>query len=296
MPIDFSEILEVEVSKQFIDELYEKKEIQNEFTETLPVMPGGFCFFIDEQNRKAVAINIMDDFCLIDSFKNKTINGFKPKDVRQAIYFNLLVEEEFDIVVALGAAGTGKTTIAVAQALSDYMTYKKKIILCKPTHLVQSHQNHVFGPGPGDMQEKYAPYIGSFEIVLNKVMGEHGKSYLDAMVSKKHLEFMPVEFTRGCTFEHCTFILDECQNLSWHELKTVLSRIGKDSKIILCGDPNQIDAGFLYKESGLYTLVESESFQDSDFTSIIKLTKQYRGRIPDLIFHIDKEIIKNNYE
>ena len=296
MQKDFSEILEFQVTKDFIDELYDFKQINDGFTKTLPVKPGGFCFFIDETNRKAVAINILGDFCLIDPFKNKTLNGFSPKDVRQAIYFNLLVEEEFDIVVALGAAGTGKTTIALAHALSDYFTYKKNIYLCKPTHLVQSHDNHVFGPVPGDMQDKYAPYIGSFEIVLNKVMGQNGKSYLENMINKKHLQFMPVEFTRGCTFENCTFILDECQNLSWHELKTVLSRIGEDSKIILCGDPNQIDAGFAYRDSGLHTLVNSESFMDSDFTSIIKLIKQYRGRIPDLIYNVDKEIIKEKYE
>ena len=101
--------------------------------------------------------------------------------------------------------------------------------------------------------------------------------------------FFHSSFTRGCTFEDCTFILDEVQNLSWHELKTVLSRIGENSKIILCGDPDQIDANFEYSQSGLYKLVKSNTFLKSKFTTQIELTKQYRGRIPDLIYHIDKE-------
>ena len=107
-------------------------------------------------------------------------------------------------------------------------------------------------------------------------------AYLQRCFRKKHVEFVPVEFTRGCTFEDCTFIIDEVQNLTWHELKTVMSRIGDNSQIILCGDPDQIDSGFDYEDSGLYKLLSSTSFSLSDFTTHIHLTKQYRGKIPDL--------------
>jgi phosphate starvation-inducible PhoH-like protein len=193
------------------------------------------------------------------------------------------------LIAALGAAGTGKTSVAIAKALQSYFVEKKKIYLSKPTVMVQSHENNVFGPVPGDINEKYAPYLGSFEIVLNKVLGENSKHYLEMMFKNKQAEFIPVEFTRGCTFENCTFILDEVQNLSWHELKTVLSRIGENSTIILCGDPDQIDTGLTYEQTGLYKLISSNTFLKSDFTSQIVLTKQYRGKIPDLIYNIDKE-------
>lgn len=286
-------IKEILIPDSSFQDLYDHGSLPQDLAELLKLKNGEFSFVINSQGNKAVVIAIANKISLIDSFKNKSLNGFTPKDLRQVIYCNLLEEETVTIIAALGAAGTGKTTLALAKAVNDYFSAKKKIYLCKPTHLVSSHENHVFGPVPGDMQEKYAPYIGSFEIVLNKILGSAGKDYLQTMLDKKHIEFMPVEFTRGCTFENCTFILDEVQNLTWHELKTVLSRIGDDSKIILCGDPNQIDAGFKYKESGLYTLLNSEPFQNSKFTSKIELTKQYRGRIPDLIYNIDKELNKD---
>lgn len=286
-------IKEIMIPDSSFESLYESNSLDNEVADLLNLKNGDFCFVTNSQNNKAVVLSINDKVKLIDSFKNKSINGFNPKDLRQVIYCNLLQEDTISIIAALGAAGTGKTTLALAKAIADYFAFKKKVYLCKPTHLVSSHENQVFGPVPGDMQEKYAPYIGSFEIVLNKILGSAGRDYLQAMLDKKHIEFMPVEFTRGCTFENCTFILDEVQNLTWHELKTVLSRIGDDSKIILCGDPNQIDANFKYNESGLHTLLNSDPFNNSQFTSTIHLTKQYRGRIPDLIYNIDKDLNKD---
>ena len=124
---------------------------------------------------------------------------------------------------------------------------------------------------------------------MKKVLGDTASHYLQMMKDKDHLNFMPVEFTRGCTFEDCTFIIDEVQNLTWHELKTVLSRIGENAQIIMCGDPYQIDAQFTQEQSGIHNLLISDSFAISDFTSYISLTKQYRGKIPSLVYEIDKE-------
>lgn len=277
--------------QKLIDFLYENKEAPLAHVNNVNVNPGAFVTFVSDENEK-VKVTLYsngDKLILLDTFKNKTFSGFSPKDINQLCYFNTLNDEQFILNVALGAAGTGKTSVAIAKALNDYFVDKKKIYLCKPTVMVQSHENNVFGPVPGDINEKYAPYLGSFEIVLNKVLGDNSKHYLEMMFKNKHAEFIPVEFTRGCTFENCTFILDEVQNLSWHELKTVLSRIGENSKIILCGDPDQIDAGFDYQDSGLYKLISSQSFVKSNFTTQIILTKQYRGKIPDLIYNIDKE-------
>ena len=274
------------LTKKEIEEFYSNKFIKN----ILEFNTGDFILAKEDvSNSTALGLVYQDKIHLCDTYKNKTLSSFSPKDVMQTCYFNILEDERFILNVALGAAGTGKTTIAIAKAITDYLSHQKKIYLCKPTVMVQSHENNVFGPVPGDINEKYAPYLGSFEIVLNKVLGENSKHYLQMMFKNKHVEFMPVEFTRGCTFENCTFILDEVQNLTWHELKTVLSRIGQNSQIILCGDPHQIDANFEYKDSGLCKLITSKTFQKSNFTSSVLLHKQYRGKIPDLIYHIDKE-------
>ena len=218
-----------------------------------------------------------------------SLSSFSPKDVKQLVYFNMLQSDDFTLVTALGPAGTGKTTVAIAKAIDSYFKDNKPVYMTKPTHVVSSHENNAFGPVPGDISEKYAPYIGSFEIVLKKVLGDSGSHYYNLMKEREHLKFIPAEFTRGCTFEHCTFIVDEVQNMTWHELKTVLSRIGEGARIILCGDPYQIDAPFDVYDSGIYKLLTSNSYITSDFTATITLEKQYRGKIPDLVYRIDNE-------
>lgn len=286
-----SQIQKLPATQEIIENLYKEKKIPLTQIKHLSINPGTFCTFFSESD-PANKVSVYSDgwnLVLLDTFKNKTFSGFSPKDLKQLCYFNVLDNEQFMLIAALGAAGTGKTSVAIAKALQSYFTDKKKIYLSKPTVMVQSHENNVFGPVPGDINEKYAPYLGSFEIVLNKVLGDNSKHYLEMMFKNKHVQFIPVEFTRGCTFEDCTFILDEVQNLSWHELKTVLSRIGENSTIILCGDPDQIDTGLPYEQTGLYKLISSDTFSKSNFTSQITLTKQYRGKIPDLIYNIDKE-------
>lgn len=278
------------VQKELIDLLY-KEKICSLKDLNFPVSPGQFfqLFSPCTPKNKTLVYSSHNSLKLADTWKGKTLNGFQPKDCKQLVYFNQLEEDSFVITAALGAAGTGKTTIALAKALTDYFKIKRKVILCKPTAMVQSGINNAFGPVPGDLNEKYAPYISSFEIILKKILGKGSSAYFQTMLQKKDIEFIPVEFTRGCTFEDCTFILDEAQNLTWHELKTVMSRIGSNSQLILCGDPDQIDSGFYYKDSGLYKLLSSTTFTQSEFTTHIHLTKQYRGKIPDLIYHIDKE-------
>jgi predicted ribonuclease YlaK len=244
---------------------------------------------VSEVNDKKTMLLLNTSFGIkILSSKNLDFLEFKPRDSKQLAYYHML-RSDFDMVVALGPAGTGKTTLALTRAIDSYFKQKKPIYLTKPTHTVQSHHHQAFGPVPGDVDEKYQPYINSFEIVLKKVLGDSANHYLNLMKEKNHLNFMPVEFTRGCTFENCTYIIDEVQNLTWHELKTVLSRVGQGAQIILCGDPYQIDAGFSIEQSGISLLLNSTAFAESDFTSHISLTKQYRGRMPSLVYEIDKE-------
>jgi PhoH-like ATPase len=290
MELIVMDIASYPAEKDFIDSLYKTKSCRIEEV-NLSISPGQFVQLYDISNPKNKTLIYSDGniIKIADTWKGKSLNGFEPKDCRQLAYFNQLEEEAFLITVATGAAGTGKTSVAMAKALSDYFKKKRKVILCKPTAMVQSGINNAFGPVPGDLNEKYAPYISSFEIILKKILGKGSDAYLQTMLQKKDVEFVPVEFTRGCTFEDCTFILDEVQNLTWHELKTVMSRIGDNSQIILCGDPDQIDSGFDYEDSGLCKLISSNTFSSSNFTTHIHLTKQYRGKIPDLIYHIDKE-------
>lgn len=279
------DIKDITLSKEEIDLIYKTKAIEID----LNLYSGQAAYITAHDNPKSSVI-ILNEKGIYKILSSKNLDSavFYPKDKKQLVYYNTL-RGRFDLVVALGPAGTGKTTLAIAKAIDSYFREKKTIYLTKPTHMVQSHHGQAFGPVPGDVDEKYAPYINSFEIVLKKVLGDAASHYLQMMKDKDHLNFMPVEFTRGCTFEDCTFIIDEVQNLTWHELKTVLSRIGENAQIIMCGDPYQIDAQFTQEQSGIHNLLISDSFATSDFTSYISLTKQYRGKIPSLVYEIDKE-------
>lgn len=280
------------VEDTLVDELYIKKTIPVDELFDTSIPNGSYVVFKSETDDKKTAVFYIskNQLKLVNTKKLSTLR-LTPKDLQQSIYMNLLKDEDFLVVCALGPAGTGKTTIALAQAVEDLTKLKRNIILTKPTVMVQGKHNNAFGPVPGDIKEKYAPYLDSFQIVLQKVMGgEESKSYIEMLLEKQKIQFIPIEFTRGCTFENTTLILDEAQNLTWHELKTLMSRLGENSKLIICGDPQQIDVNMNWNQTGLFTLINSEPYLTSDISGTIHLTKCYRGRIPELIYQIDKKL------
>jgi len=151
-----------------------------------------------------------------------------------------LGEQEYGVnsYVVLRSNIEDKKTVVMRYMGYGEWTKMKKILMAKPTAMVG--RGKAFGPVPGTIEEKYAPYLASYEIVLKKIFGDRGASIFQRMKQKKDLEFIPVELARGCTFENCTFILDEAQNLDWHELNTIVSRMGEGTKMLILGDLYQI--------------------------------------------------------
>lgn len=242
----------------------------------------------DKQKTAIAKLTSKDVLSKVTVSKNFEMSGLRPRDVKQRFFVDALLSEEIKVCVALGSAGTGKTTVAVAYALKHLFENQKVVHLCKPTALV-GEMSETFGPVPGDVQEKYAPHTTHFKIVMQKLLGERASEYIELLLKKKQIQFTPAEFVRGCTFDNATFIVDEAQNFTWHELKSIASRMGQDTKLILIGDPYQIDRSFSLRESGIYTMLQSKAFRESPLTSCIYLTEQYRGPIPALITDIDNE-------
>jgi PhoH-like ATPase len=219
--------------------------------------------------------------------KKMKLENITPKDSRQAAFMDSLIDNDILLSAAVGSAGTGKTTIALAFALSQYLNHNKPIFLTKPTTMVG--EGRAFGPVPGDIDQKYAPYLASYEIVLKKIGGgTNAPQFFAAMKEKGQLQFFPIELARGCTFENCTLILDEAQNMSWHEMNTMISRMGENSKMIILGDLHQIDTGTPYRKTGLYSMLSAPPFQDSSISSAIELVTQYRSPITQLVTEINK--------
>jgi len=140
-----------------------------------------------------------------------------------------------DIVFGIGSAGTGKTFIAASYAASELFHRRvQKIILTRPN--IETGRG--LGFLPGSIDEKYAPYLLPFDAIFSKALG---KGFYEYALKNKDIEPTPLGFLRGSTFENCIVLVDEAQNCTKEELKMLLSRIGRNCKMIISGDTEQSD-------------------------------------------------------
>lgn len=230
---------------------------------------------------------------LIHQKKNVATNGIVPRDAHQVSLMDSILNPDILLSVGIGSAGTGKTTMALAYAAQQYIDHGKIIQLTKPTSFIGS--GNAFGPVPGNVQEKYDPYLQSYYIVLEKIFGKDTQ-YFKKMMENEDLQFTPIALARGCTFENATFIIDEAQNLTWHELNSIISRMGEGTKCIALGDLKQVDVDIALEDTGLAQLVNSETFRNSAITSGVELITQYRSPITQLIAEVHEEIRDNRQE
>lgn len=157
----------------------------------------------------------------------------KPLNEKQDKYLNTIKNNS--IVFGIGSAGTGKTFIATNYAAAQlYYRSISSIILTRPNVEVGRGLGFI----PGDISEKYAPYLEPFEAVLVHSLG---KGFFQYAIKSGDIQPKPLGFLRGTTFEHSVVLIDEAQNITKSEMKMFLSRIGKDCKIIISGDPEQCD-------------------------------------------------------
>ena len=172
-----------------------------------------------------------------------------PKDVEPLNYIQgeyLEAIRSNDVIFGIGSAGTGKTYIAASYAASE-LFYKRvsKIILTRPNVEV----GRGLGFLPGTLEEKYAPYLLPFDSIFTKVLG---KGFYEYALKNKDIEPTPLGFLRGTTFDNCIVLVDEAQNCTKEEMKMILSRIGKNCKMIFSGDTEQSDI----QDSGLEDAVD----------------------------------------
>ena len=171
-----------------------------------------------------------------------------------------------------GSAGTGKTFISLYLALKDVMDLKKpfnKVVLVRS--LIPTRE---IGFLPGDEEDKAAlyqvPYQNMVQFMFEMANEQQFNSLYDKLKGQGSLFFLSTSFLRGLTFDNSIVIVDECQNLSFHELDTIITRIGQDSKIIFCGDFDQTDLVKTNERNGLHDFLrilnEMEEFNCMEFT------------------------------
>lgn len=162
-----------------------------------------------------------------------SIQPVKPLNFIQGAYLDAIKSN--DIIFGIGSAGTGKTFIAATYA-AEQLFYKKvdKIILTRPN--IETGRG--LGFLPGTLEEKYAPYLLPFDAIFSHALG---RGFYEYALKSKTIEPTPLGFLRGTTFEDCIVLVDEAQNCTREEMKMLLSRIGRNCKMIFSGDTEQAD-------------------------------------------------------
>lgn len=280
------------VSPDLIDELHKSGSIDRasifEKQPTGVMDHSGYVLLRADGDPKKSALGVLlGDHVQRVVDKDLVFSSVKPRDKQQVCFMWGL--QNLHLNVALGGAGTGKTTLAIAYAVHKLLKEDFTVVLSKPTRLVGGPSD-AWGTLPGGVEEKMQPYLESFLIPLRKVLGDTTQMYVDKWINTGKLIIQPLETIRGMSFENCVVILDECQNCTPHELLSFISRVAADSKCILLGDPAQIDIDCPWRDTGIALLLNSEAFYYSELAKGIKFTAQYRGPLAQLAAEVLEEL------
>ena len=194
----------------------------------------------------------------------------KPITDNQKVIFDTWKKDKNQFL--FGCAGTGKTFVSLYLAMQDVLDLKKpydKVILVRS--LIPTRE---IGFLPGDEEDKSAlyqvPYQNMVQFMFEMPNEQQFNSLYDRLKGQGSLYFLSTSFLRGLTFDNSIIIVDECQNMNFHELDTIITRVGQDSKIVFCGDFGQSDLQKTNEKNGLHDflriLEEMEEFSCTEFT------------------------------
>lgn len=190
--------------------------------------------------------------------------GIEPRNAEQAFAMNVLLDDEVKLVALTGKSGTGKTLLALAAALQKHDQYKQ-ILLARP---IIALANKDLGFLPGDEKHKIAPYMQPLFDNLNVIKNHfsyQGKEIrlIEEMQNNNQLVIEALAYIRGRSLSETFFIVDEAQNLTPHEIKTIITRAGEGTKVVFTGDIQQIDSPYLDMFSnGLVYMIDRMHGQD----------------------------------
>lgn len=218
----------------------------------------------------------------LQRIEKEFVYGIKPKNSEQAFALNALTSEHVKLVALQGVAGTGKTLLALASALEQHKKFQQ-IILARP---IVPLSNKEIGFLPGDANDKIGPYMEPLWDNLKFIksqFGENEKKYkaIEELQNSGKIIISPLAFIRGRSLSNIMFIIDEAQNLTPHEIKTIITRAGEGTKIVFTGDVNQIDTPYLDENSnGLAYLIDRLNGQN--LFAHVQLEKGERSELANL--------------
>jgi PhoH-like ATPase len=244
------------VNTKIIDELFRNENIP---ASKVSDIKFPFNHFLILNNGQKSALGFYNSAAeIVERVEKQTVYKIKPRNAEQAFAMHALLDPEIKLITLRGVAGTGKTLMALAAALEQRSSFHQ-IYITRP---IVSLSNKDIGFLPGDANAKIDPYMQPIWDNLKFIKSQYKESdaefkRINEMVQQEKIAIAPLAYIRGRTLSNVFFIVDEAQNLTPHEVKTIVTRAGENTKIVFTGDINQIDTPYLDAESnGLSYLID----------------------------------------
>lgn len=271
-------------SQRVIDELYKSRSITlddvNKKTTKFTPFSNRYYILKASKSSSLAYFNPVTDS--LEQVEKKAYYGIKPRNAEQAFALHAIGNPEIKLVTLTGVAGTGKTLLALAGSIEQRRNFKQ-IYLARP---IVPLSNKDIGFLPGDAEQKVNPYMqplwDNLKFIKNQ-FSDRDKQHkqINDMVENEKIIITPLAYIRGRSLSDIVFIVDEAQNLTPHEVKTIITRAGENSKFIFTGDVNQIDTPYLDEQSnGLSYLVDK--LQGHPLYAHVTLEKGERSELANL--------------
>jgi len=215
-------------------------------------------------------------------YKMESVAGIRPLNEEQRIALELLLDPEVQLVSLVGKAGTGKTLLAIASGLKQTLEEKryKRVLVSRPVVPLGKDIGYLPGAKNEKLSHWMQPLFDNLEFIIS-VYHKQNLKQPEQLISSNVIELEALSYIRGRSLPSQFIIIDEAQNLSPHEVKTIVSRAGADAKVVLTGDPFQIDSPYLDANSnGLTYLVEA--FKGQSLFGHVLMTRSERSRLAEL--------------
>jgi PhoH-like ATPase len=270
------------VDDQIIDRFYagEKISLSDAVDKKPKLYPHQFVMLVSSSNEKKTAITrFIDDltpFKKIPDRKEEDGWGIAPKNKEQNFALDLLLDPNIPVVSLIGKAGSGKTLCAIAAGLQQVMAKDapyRRLIVSRPVMPMGKDLGYL----PGTLEEKMSPWLAPVQDNLRFLFGDDNLM-LNQYMQKKIIEIEALTYIRGRSIQKAFIVIDECQNLTRHEIKTILTRVGEGTKIVLTGDIEQIDNVNIDETSNGLTYV-IEKLKHYDIAGHITFIKGERSKV-----------------
>ncbi|BCB03211.1 PhoH family protein [Bacillus sp. KH172YL63] len=279
----YTGFIELYIERELLDKFYDKGELPLTDMTKQRFYSHQFLIMKDALGSSASALGMVDGTGMKVKklvYDQEHMWGIKARNVQQTMATELLLRDDISLVTMIGKAGTGKTLLALAAGLLQTEDFNKfnKLLVARPIVPVGKDIGYL----PGEKQEKLRPWMQPIYDNLEYLFNTKKPGELDDILAGMgSIEVEALTYIRGRSIPDQYIIIDEAQNLTKHEVKTILTRVGERSKIVLMGDPAQIDHPYLDEYNNGLTYVV-EKFKDQKLAGHVKLMKGERSGLAQL--------------